>query len=84
MVACIEEVVFVGGRVCCPPISERKGQILRLLAEGLTNKEIGHKLRISDQTVKNHIRELFMLLDVRSRTELALWAHRSGWLRGST
>ena len=49
-------------------LSRREHQILELLAEGLSNKEIGDSLRLSPFTVKNHLARIFPKLRVRSRT----------------
>lgn len=48
----------------------REAEILLLLAQGLSNKEIGEKLYISTETVKTHLKKLFAKMSVRSRTEL--------------
>ena len=49
-------------------ISERELEVLRLLAEGRSNKEIATRLSVSPNTVKTHISNLFAKLDVRRRT----------------
>ena len=54
--------------------SDRKNDILRLVVEGKTNKEISHFLGISDKTVERHLREIFVRLGVSSRTEAAVLA----------
>lgn len=48
----------------------RETEILRLLAQGLSNKEIGERLFISSETVKTHLKKLFAKMSARSRTEL--------------
>ena len=48
-------------------LSARERQILDLLSQGLSNKEIGHKLALSPFTVKNHLARIFAKLRVRSR-----------------
>lgn len=60
------------------PLSEREAEILGLLAQGLTNKDIAQALIVSVRTVEAHLRNLFAKLGVRSRTEAALWAVRHG------
>lgn len=56
------------------PLSEREGAVLRLLARGLTNKDIAQTLLLSVRTVEAHLRSIFAKLGVQSRTEAALWA----------
>lgn len=50
-------------------LSERQLEILQLLADGKTNKEIGRQLDVSAETVKSHLKILFRKLDVSSRSE---------------
>jgi DNA-binding NarL/FixJ family response regulator len=63
------------------PLSAREMEILRHVARGSSNKEIAHTLRISQQTVKNHISSILRKLDVSDRTEAAMYAVRHGWIR---
>ena len=50
-------------------ISERELDVLQLMAEGLSNKEIGERLFVSESTVKTHASRLFVKLDVKRRTQ---------------
>jgi len=59
-------------------LTERETSVLRLVAEGLANKEIARRLAISEKTVKAHLNNVFVKLDVHSRTQAALLAIRSG------
>jgi DNA-binding NarL/FixJ family response regulator len=55
-------------------LSERELQVLKLIAKGHTNKQIGQELYISEKTVKNHITNIFRKLKVADRTQAALCA----------
>lgn len=55
-------------------MTEREQEILKLIAQGLNNKEIAGKLSITEGTVKNHISSILTQLGVRDRTQAALWA----------
>ncbi len=57
-----------------PVVSDREKQIIQLVAQGFRNKEIGERLFISEQTVKNHLHNIFDKLGVSDRLELALYA----------
>lgn len=69
-----EDTLFV-------PLSSREMEILQHVVRGSSNKEIAHVLRISQQTVKNHISSILRKLDVKDRTEAAVYALRHGWIR---
>jgi DNA-binding NarL/FixJ family response regulator len=55
-------------------LTEREIEILRLIAEGKNNKEIADQLFLSQGTVKNHITRVLIKLDLRDRTQLAVFA----------
>jgi two-component system, NarL family, nitrate/nitrite response regulator NarL len=57
-----------------PLLSSREKQLVQLVAQGFRNREIGEKLFISEQTVKNHLHNIFDKLGVSDRLELALYA----------
>lgn len=62
------------------PLSEREQEVLALLAQGLSNKEIAQRLYLSVRTVEGHLVNIYGKLDLRSRTEAALYAVRQGWV----
>jgi two-component system, NarL family, response regulator DevR len=57
-------------------LTEQQLRILRLLAEGLTNREIGARLYLAEKTVKNHVTRILAKLGVQRRTQAALLASR--------
>jgi len=61
------------------PLSEREVEVLRLLAQGMTNKDIAQTLILSVRTIEAHLRNIYGKLGVRSRTEAALWAVEHGY-----
>jgi len=63
------------------PLSRREMEVLTYVSQGLSNKEIGLALRISEQTVKNHITAIFNKLGVNDRTQATLYALQRGWVR---
>ncbi len=56
-----------------PALSEREWEVLSLVAEGLTNKQIAERLHISGNTVKYHLQNIFGQLNVSNRTEASRW-----------
>lgn len=56
------------------PLSQREREIVALVAQGFKNKEMAEKMFISEQTVKNHLHNIFDKLGVSDRLELALYA----------
>jgi two-component system, NarL family, response regulator DegU len=62
------------------PLSRRENEILHLVAEGQSNKEIAAVLGISDQTVKNNITSMLRKLGVQDRTQAVIHALRHGWI----
>ena len=59
-------------------VTARENEILRELASGLTNRQIGKRLSISENTVRNHVKSLLGKLEVSDRTEAAMVALRRG------
>jgi DNA-binding NarL/FixJ family response regulator len=66
------------------PLSKREEEIARLVAEGLSNREISRRLQLSEHTIKNYLFRVFEKLGVGTRVELALYAVRRGHLRHSS
>ena len=62
------------------PLSHTQLEILRLIAAGFSNREIGRRVHLSENTVKSHVQEIFRKLDVGNRVEAAVRASREGWL----
>jgi DNA-binding NarL/FixJ family response regulator len=63
------------------PLSEREMQVLRLVAQGLTNAEIGDSMSLSRLTVESHTKNIYRKLVVGSRTEAVFQARQKGWLQ---
>ncbi len=63
------------------PLSPREMEILQFVTNGLSNKEIAVKLRISQQVVKNHMTSILRKLNVEDRTQAAVNALRRGWVK---
>lgn len=64
-------------------LTERELSILRLVGQGLSNKQIGKQLFISDRTVQAHLSNIFSKLGVSSRTEAVMHAVRKNWITTS-
>jgi len=62
-------------------LTEREREVLLLIAEGRSNKDISEELHISIKTVKTHVSNLLMKCDLEDRTQLAIYAHRKGWVK---
>jgi DNA-binding NarL/FixJ family response regulator len=57
------------------PLTTRERQIVRVMAEGLTNKEIAQRLRLAEGTVKVHLHRIYQKLGIANRTALPILAH---------
>ncbi|HZO71109.1 MAG TPA: hybrid sensor histidine kinase/response regulator transcription factor [Ktedonobacteraceae bacterium] len=63
-----------------PRLTQRELDVLRLVTEGLSNRQIAQRLTISSETVKTHLHHIMQKLQVRDRTQAAVLAARQGWL----
>ncbi len=63
-------------RVSTPRVTARELQVLRLVAQGLNNREVGSRLFISENTVKNHMRNILEKLQLHSRIDAVMYAVR--------
>ena len=61
-------------------LSTRETEVIRLIAEGLSNKEISARLNLSEKTIKNHISRIFSKLNIYARTQAAVHAIKMGLL----
>jgi DNA-binding NarL/FixJ family response regulator len=57
-------------------LTSRERQVMRLIAKGLSNSEIGRQLKVSEATIKVHVSQIFLKLGVRNRTAVAVLAAR--------
>src|SRR5258707_10455327 len=62
------------------PLTERETEVLRLLGRGQSNREIASSLHLKEETVKTHVSKVLSKIGVRSRTQAAIYAIRSGLL----
>lgn len=76
---------YAGGRVAPSPLldrlTERETDVLRALAQGLSNTEIARELFVSEGTVKTHVAGILRKLEVRDRTQAAVAAYELGLVR---
>ena len=62
-------------------LTERESEVLRLMADGLSNAEIAAQLVVSAETVKTHVARVLAKLDARDRTQAVIRAYQSGFIR---
>ena len=65
-------------------LTRREREILALVAEGHSNRELARMLWVTEQTVKFHLSNIYRKLDVANRTEASRWAHRNGLVGSAT
>jgi DNA-binding NarL/FixJ family response regulator len=64
-----------------PALSEREMEVIRLIALGLTNRQIANQLKLSEKTIKNHVSHIFRKLKITARTQAAIHAISNNLLR---
>jgi DNA-binding NarL/FixJ family response regulator len=67
-----------GSQLQTEPLTEREAEVLKLIARGKANKQIARQLFIGEATVKSHVHSILSKLNVRSRTQAALYAANAG------
>jgi NarL family two-component system response regulator LiaR len=75
----LQEITHPSDRPPTPnPLTEREAEVLRLVAQGLSNQDIARKLNISDPTVRTHVSNIMSKLHLATRIQAALYALREG------
>lgn len=75
----VRELAHTQDRGCCPEaLTEREVEVLRLVAQGQSNRKISDELAISEATVRTHVSNILAKLHLESRTQAALYALREG------
>lgn len=84
---CTEVQVFDEASRSAPPerealwqLSSREREVAILVAHGLTNRDIAHRLIVSERTAENHVQHVLNRLGLRSRAQVATWAAQNGLL----
>ncbi len=70
----------VGREDADEPLNERQREVLRLVAEGLSNREIAGRSHLSEYTVKGYVEEILERLGARNRVHAAILATKRGWI----
>lgn len=66
-----------------PSLSEREMEVIRLIALGMTNRQIATQLKLSEKTIKNHVSHIFRKLKITARTQAAIHAISNNLLRAT-
>ena len=73
-----------GGITSRSPLSPRELEVARLVARGLTNKQIGQALFVSERTAENHVQHILTKLGFSNRSHIAAWSSEAGPIMEST
>ena len=67
-----------GSRLAPPPLTERELEVIKALAQGMSDRQIAHSLGISEKTVRNHTSNIYRKLHIFDRTQAVIYAIREG------
>jgi NarL family two-component system response regulator LiaR len=67
-----------GGAIAPPPLTERELEVIRALAQGMSDRQIAGSLGISEKTVRNHTSNIYRKLHIFDRTQAVIYAIREG------
>jgi DNA-binding NarL/FixJ family response regulator len=67
-----------GGAIAPPPLTERELEVIRALAQGMSDRQIAGSLSISEKTVRNHTSNIYRKLHIFDRTQAVIYAIREG------
>ena len=80
VLAQLRRAPLVAGEAAPEPLSSQQIVILRLVAQGLSSREIATQLYLSENTLKGYVQEILHRLGVKNRTEAVMFAVKHGWL----
>jgi NarL family two-component system response regulator LiaR len=83
MISALQTPTVSGNQRVLAELTGREMEVLRLIAEGMTNAQIAHRLFISDKTVKTHVSNILWKLQLADRTQAAVFAWKEGLVSGS-
>jgi NarL family two-component system response regulator LiaR len=82
MISALQTPTVSGNQRVLAELTGREMEVLRLIAEGMTNAQIAHRLFISDKTVKTHVSNILWKLQLADRTQAAVFAWKEGLVSG--